>query len=221
VEDLGALGEVAAVGDVDGGQGGGVEPLVLAVAAALHQAPPQVHVHQAVVGLRDAVLQTGRNAQFPGFHRQDEVGEFWQGDPDSVKAAQCAKARGDDGAGACQADRPGDVGGVFEREAAVREAQAGRRRVIVKSLDGGLQEAQAAVIAVQPYISHERLEVGKHREVAVGRKNLDARRLVQGDLRTKVEKGERDRAAEIAVRRVADQSGTRMGMGANQHRPGP
>ena len=170
VEDLRRLAQVVAVGDVELGQQLGVQRLVVAVALLLHDLLGEVHVDQALVDLDDAVLKPGGNVQFLRLGGQDQVGLNVLGDADAVEGHQGPQARRDDGAGAGQADAVRDVRVVADREVLVVQLDLVFLAVVVEPLDRGLQQADAAVVAVQPHVLDQAWMLSKQeRSFSLGR----------------------------------------------------
>jgi len=217
MENFGALGEFGGVGDVERWQQGGVDLLVMAVALLGEVFLAEIHEHHAFVGLDHPVLETGGDAEFLGFHRKDEVGEHGGADAHTVVGHQSAEAGGDDGARSGHADVVRDVGVVADGEVVGVETDAALPAVVVKPFHRGLEEAQAAVISERPRVFHQIADAFETHFVAPGRFDDQLRRFPKGNFRRKIADDERDRLAVVAVGRIADQAGTGVGSGADDH----
>ena len=86
-----------------------------------------------------------------------------------------------------------------------------------KELRDGLEQADAAIVAEKLDVLQQVVRRVEGGVVYVARHETELRRLVQRHLRGEVAEGERDRLAEVTVGRVAKESRTRVGSGANEH----
>ena len=183
----------------------GIQRLVVAVPLLFHDLLGEVHVDQALVDLDDAVLKPGGNPQFARLGGQDQVGLDVLGDADAVEGHQGPQARRDDGAGAGQAHAVRNIRAVPDREVLVVQLDLVFLAVVVELLDRGLQEADAAIVAVQPHVLHQARDAVEAGAVLLAGQDLQLRRLVQDDLRAEIAEGEGDRLAEVSIRGIAHQ----------------
>jgi len=139
VKDFGAFAEAGGVGNVDVGEGSGIEFLVDAVAAFFDGGAVEVHEDNAFEGLDDAVLEASGDAEFVVFDAEDEGGEEVGRDLDLIELHEGAPAGGDDGAGAGHADLRGDIAGVAKGEIATVEGDFFADAVVVEAFDGSFQ----------------------------------------------------------------------------------
>ena len=218
MKDLRAFAQVGAVGDVQIRQRGGVHGGVFAVAPPLHQIAREIHVNQAFVHENHAVLQTRVHAQFPGFGFERQVGLDRLRNLDFVKAHQSAQRRGDDRRRAAQPQPQRDVRFVFDGEIAVVQGDAPGGAVSGKTHQQRADEADASVV---PAPERRLAEVGEVLpDGDIHRRGLDfePRAGIEQDAGAEVLEREGDRLAEIAVGRVAQQSGAGVG-GSLDHAP--
>ena len=215
VHDLGALGEVGTVGDVEGREQGRVQHMVAAIALPRHDGPAEVHEDRGLIGLGDAVLQPGPDAELFRLDREDEIGQQGGGYLHPVKGHERPHAGGDDGTRPGQAQPVGDVAAVADGEVAVVEGQALGLAVLVKLLDGGLQQADAAIVAVELHIFIQPPDTGKDAAVALLGLDFQLGRLVEDHLGAEVGKDKGDGLAVVTVGGVADEGGPGIGVGAD------
>ena len=89
--------------------------------------------------------------------------------------------------------------------------------VVVEALDGGLDEADAAVVAEVADVLGEALDAVEGRAVADAGLDDEFGRLEERRLGAEVREREGDRLAVVAVGGVADQRGAGVGVGLDDH----
>jgi len=202
------------VGDEQRRQAGRVERLIQPVAVALHARFVEIHEHHAFVNLNDAVLESGADVEFLQLHGEDEIRQDRLGNVHAEELHQRTDGGGDDGARTGQPDAHRDVGVILDGEIAVQRS-AGAAAPVAEFLDGGLDEADAPVIAVLADVFQKIIHAEKLQPVAVAARNAKARGLVQRHLGAKIPHDKRNGLAVIAVARIADQAGAGVGTGAD------
>ena len=150
VKHFRAFAERRPVGDVHIRQQARIHTLVLAVAARLHQGPGEIHIHQALIGLHHAILQSRGNAQLPGFRLQRQVGLHRKRNLQPVILAERAQRRRDDGARSAEPQALRHIGVVLQREVAIRQLGALLAAVIHQADNQCLDDPNTAVIAAPP-----------------------------------------------------------------------
>ena len=106
----------------------------LAGATRFHHGLIEIHVDQALIGLRNAVLKTRRNLQFIGFNRQNQVSQIRLWDGDAIECHQGPHARRNDGTGPRQAHKVRNVRIIAQREIALMQDDALLAAMIIKTL---------------------------------------------------------------------------------------
>jgi len=152
MDDFGRFGGPVVVGQIEWRQQVGIERFVVSVLETFlffHDRLPEVHEDDPLVRLGDAILQPGRDTQFLRLHRENQRGlkVFW--DDDVIEPHQAAERRGNDSAGTGQSDLPGNVRRVSNREVPIVKADGAARAEIDEFFYGGLDQANAPVVAVQ------------------------------------------------------------------------
>ena len=145
------------------------------------------------------------------FHQQDERRLRFDRNLHVVEVHQAAQRRHDDGARAGKAHLARNRGLVPHREVPVVQPHPHGTAVLHEPLDRRLDQADAAVVAVQADIACQvvhRVEAGA---VVVGEHDLDGVPLVQHHLRPEIADADRNRLAVIAVGWIAEQAGARVG----------
>ena len=171
----------------------------------------EVHVHQPLVGLRDPILQSRRHAQLVALDRQHQRWLDHQRHVHGVELHETTQRGGDDRARPRQADLARDVGVIADREVLIVQRHTGRAAVVDESLDGGLDQPDAAVIPVQRHVERQILDAAKPGAIFLGQHDLDGVPLVEHDFRREVANDEREGPAAIAVGGIADQRRPRVG----------
>ncbi len=217
MDDFGAFGEVASIGDIEGRQGFGLEWLVGTVSLGLHRVLIEVHVYESAIDLGHAILESGGDAEFFGFDGEDEIGEFGVGYGDIVAFHETTQAGGDDGAGACESDLVGDIGGVVQGKVAVVERIAAFGGIVVEFFDGCFEQADAAVVSKAIDVAGEFIDAIEAGVVASIGENFEVGGFVEDDIGAEIHKGEGDGFAEVAIGWISYESAARIGFLSNHH----
>ena len=217
VEDLGALGEVGAVGDVKRQIIRDLDRFVDAVAVLFHVSLVEIHVNRRLIDLRHAVLKSGFDAELVELDGQHEVGEDRLRNFDLEEADHGAHGGRDDRGGPRHAEAVRDVRLIAQREVVAAELDVLLLTVGVKCLYASLEQTDATVVAELRDAAREIGHVLVSVVVEYGRQDLEIGRFVQRDLGAVVAEYERDRLAEIPVGRVADERGARICFFADDH----
>ena len=210
MKDLGRPTGLDAVGQVQRRQQGRVHRLIGPApqpGVLLHPPTGEIHVHQPFVDLDDAVLHAGGHAQLLALHRQRQRGLHVAGDFHPVKLHQRTQDGHDDRAGTGQPHLAGNVALVAKREVAIVQPTAFLPAILGKTLHRRLHQPQAAVIAVQADLADQLVQRAVAAFILPAGHQLQAVGFRQRRLGPEVPHDDRQRLAEIAVRRVADQAG--------------
>src|SRR5207253_11480491 len=108
-----------------------------------------------------------------------------------------------DGTGAREPDLARDVAVIAHREIALVQRETLAVAELDELLDGRLDQAQPAVVAVQLDVTDEVLDRAETTVVLLGPDQLDVLPLVEDDLGTEVAHAQRYGLAVVAVGRVA------------------
>src|SRR6266540_2892570 len=183
-------------------------PLVLAA---------EIHVQQPFMHLNDAILQTGANPQLVALDRKHQRRLRVGWDVRIVELHQTAQRRDDDGARPGEANLLRDVRRVTNREVAIVERDVLTLAVLDERLDGRFDQADATVVAVLRNVLREIVDATEPGPIVRGQDDVHRVPLVQDDLGPEVGHAERDRPPVIAIRRIADERGTRVGALTNEN----
>ncbi len=172
--------------------------------------PAEVHIDQNLVRLRHAILQARRHVQLVALHRQHERRLHHQRNLDVVEVHQAPQRGRDDGARSGQANLARDVGVVSDGKVLIVERHAGGAAIVDEPLDGGFDQPDAAVVAVQGDIARQVVDAAKPGAVLFGQHDLDGVPLVEDHLRREIAHDQRDRPAVVPVGGIAHERGPRV-----------
>src|SRR6185437_8956165 len=89
--------------------------------------------------------------------------------------------------------------------------------IFMKFLNGGFDEAHAAVVTMEALVLEEGVDAIKACKIAVGGDNFKMRAFPQADGGAKVPDDKGDGFAEVPVGWIADEPGTRIRVGSDNH----
>ena len=207
-------------GDVDILEQSGVEFFVDAAVVGQDVVFAEVHEDEAAVHLDDAVLEAAVDAELVPLRlkadcRRVVLGDAPFSDWHLVEPAEGLQHSRADGRGAGKAHQARDVRAVFRREVAFGDLDAVFEAVFEEELRHGLQHADATVVAKEAQIVDQLFRRIEHRIVHLAWHEAHPGGLRERQVDTVVREGEGQRLAEIAVRRIAEQSRTGEASGFN------
>ena len=176
----------------------------------------EVHEDEAIVDLNHTVLKATVDAQFFLLGFEADCRLILERNRHLVELHQRLEHRRADGRGARESDEARDVDLVGGREIALRERDVVLDAILEEALGDGLEEANAAIVAVETQVADHLLGRGERRVIDLARNEAKTGRFGQRQLHAEVREGERYRLAEIAVGRIAQESGTGEGIGLNR-----
>ncbi|MPN53417.1 hypothetical protein SDC9_201081 [bioreactor metagenome] len=118
-----------------------------------HEFPVKIHIDQALINLRDAVLQPGWYRKLFVLHRENQVCLNRLRDSQPVEAHQSTHTSRNNRAGAGHTNTARDIGLVAQREITPIQLDAIGLAVIVKNLDARLEQTDSAVIAIEQHVA--------------------------------------------------------------------
>ena len=175
----------------------------------------EIHVDQTFVNLDDTVLQSAGDAEFLFFHGQNQRRLRFARDLDPVEFHEAAQRRHDQRAGAGHSDLSRNVRLIANGEVALVKRQLVGLTVLNKAFDGGFDQPNAAVVAVEFYILRQVVDGTEPRAVILGEHDVHGIPLIQHSLRPEVAHNQRDRLAVITVGRITEESGSGEGAFTN------
>ena len=218
VVDAGEFRAVGSVRDVELRQAVRREAFVDAVVIRLEIVFGEIHVHEAVVDLDDAVLHAALDAEIL-FGLPAERGPQFEGDlvGHFVEFHKRLEGGGADGAGAAHADKLRDFRRIADGEIPARQVDVMLDAVFVELADRGFDKADAAVVAEAFDFLHHGAQAGEFAVVFAIVFDADFRAFINGDGAGEVRKGEGDGLAVVAVRRVAEKACAAVCLDTEKH----
>ena len=150
----------------------------------------EVHEDESVVDLDHAVLEAAVDAQLLALRLQADRRLVLERNRHLVELHQRLQHRGADRRGAGEADETRDVDAVLDREVALRKRDAVGLAVLEEPLGDGLQEADAAVVSVEPEVAGHLVQRREHRIVDLALLESDAGRLGHHEFHAKLRERE-------------------------------
>ena len=198
---------VGIIRDIQRRRGGWAQFLVFTISARIQQGLVKVHAGDAFIDLYHPFLQSRSDPQFIVLDRKDHTRQKRLVDGNLIELQQRPHGRRDDRARPGHPHQSRHIALICDPEFLIWELNALRNKVIVKLLHRRQDQPHAAVISVEFLIREKVIHALKDHQVIFTGHDFKPIRFAQRHGRAVVADDERDRLAEISVRRIPDKSG--------------